>query len=189
MDNHFGILLVIGCGIGLFLAIFGIARYHQAESLKSANRKLEYLESDEYLLGKFDFNVQEWKYAYRMEFVEAQKGKPWLHYSGTEIYEDIAKVERDEIPGTISFFPDQIIINNGHCSKTYRFQGLNFLGYGIKMLSADMADTSFMKTLEIKVRIITGEDDLIEDHKILIPASARQSIDGICKFYQQRSDQ
>ncbi len=187
MKFFFVLILIVGFGVGLCFAVIWLIKWHKTESLSSANRKLEFLPYDENLLGKFDYTGDEWKYAYQMEFTNFLAGKSFLRPSSVEIYENTENYDRDSIPGTIYFLPDQIIIINGLCSKTYRFNNLNFAGYGTKVLWANLSDTSFMKTLEMKTKIITGEGDYFEDYSILIPSSANAEIERFSKIYNHNS--
>ncbi len=139
------------------------------------------------MLGKFDYTREEWKYAYNLEFADSRNNKSLLLPTGIQIYENTENHERDSIPGTIYFLHDKIIISNGLCSKTYHFNNINFAGYGIKVLWANLSDTSFMKTLEIKTKIISSERDFIEDYSILIPSAANAEIGRFSNIFNQSS--
>lgn len=183
MATFFIIILILGFAVAIFLAVPKMIKWHKTESLNGANRLVQALSFDESLLGKFDYTFDEWKYAHQMEFINDQNEKYWMKASSIEIYENDENHDREEIPGTIYFLPNQIIINNGDYSKTYRFNNINFAGYGTKIIWANLSNTSFMKTLEMKAKIITDEGDEFEDYNILIPSSANSEIERIYRTF------
>lgn len=187
MKAFFILILIIGFGIGLIFSIRWFVKWYLAESLNSVNRKIETLPLTGNLLGKFDYTRDEWKYAYQIEFTEYRNNKSILANTGIQIYEKTEDHDRESIPGTIYFMHDQIIINNGRCSKIYNFNTINFAGYGIKVLWANLEHSSFMKTLQMKTKIVTSEIDTVEEYNILIPSSANAEIERFSKIYNHNS--
>lgn len=183
MKSFFALILVTGFCVGLYFMIRWFVQWYKAESLNAVNRRIETLPENGNLLGKFDYTREEWKYAYNLEFTDYRNNKSLLAPTGIQIYENTENYGRDSIPGTIYFLPDQIIINNGHCSKIYHFNNINFAGYGIKVLWANLSDTAFMKTLEMKTKTVTGEGNYVEDYNILIPSAANGEIERFSKIY------